>query len=204
MEYEPEMGILFSMSTLFVYSAIMFHRIIILVNLLTGLLVSQSACKMHTGVVDVKLDSFVDTAVYAIIPYDQSMESMNWRYKNVRSGKLTATGVDSLELIIESACKAYNEKYTDDTLYQVMPLQKYYRQYVPVVTVNGERVVWVGFFCSKSSNSSWRKLMRVVNDGGNCYFQLFIDVNRREVYDLYTNGYAFLPGRFRTIINYQS
>src|SRR5256885_5783740 len=44
--------------------------------------------------------------------------------------------LDSLETIIESACKAYNEKITDSS-YQVMPLNKCRRQYVPVVTANG-------------------------------------------------------------------
>lgn len=199
MEYDPELGILLFMYTLYVYSAIMYLRNIKLIGLIIGILVNHTECKMHTGVVDVKINSIVDTAVYAILPYDKSMAGMNWRYKDVRPGVLTPAGVDSLESIIESACKAHNEKKTD-TFYQVMPLNKYHRQYVPVVAANGERVVWVNFFCGEVTGSAWRKSIGVVDDGGNCYFQLFIEVNRREVYDLYTNGYAFLPGRFKPLL----
>lgn len=140
---------------------------------------------MHTRAVEVKLAPVVDTAIYAILPYNAYMANMNWRYKNVQPGVLTAEGVDSLETIIERACKAHN----------IMPLNKYHRQYVPVVAANGERVVWVNFFC-EDFDTKWRKEVLLVKDGGNCFFQLFVDVNHREAYDLRMNGYAFLPGRF--------
>lgn len=145
-------------------------------------------------VVDVKVITPVDGRMYTILPYDSAtMVDMNWYRKKVYSGVLTPGGVDSLETIIDSACKAYNEK-TPDSLYQVMPLQKYRRQYMPVVTADGDRVVWVNFFCDDFS-VDWRKQIVAVKDGGNCFFQLFININRRKAYDLSMNGYAFLPAR---------
>jgi hypothetical protein len=141
----------------------------------------------------------VDTAMYTILPYDSTTAiSMNWHGKVVNPGQLTAEGVDSIESIIDNACQAYNDRSTS-SFYKLLPLYKYHRQYIPVVTANGERLIWVNFFCWDILGK-WREQIVSVNDGGNCFFNLYIDVNHRIAYDLSQNGYAFLPERFSTFL----
>ena len=132
----------------------------------------------------------VDERIYAILPYDSAtMADMSWHYSDIQPGLLTSGGVDSLEEVIDTA---YADFTKDSTLHKLMPLKGYRRQYVPVVTAHGDRVVWVNFFCD-DFNIDWRKQVVAVKDGGNCFFQLFVDVTRRKAYDLTMNGYAFLP-----------
>jgi hypothetical protein len=129
----------------------------------------------------------VDTNIYVILPYDSAaMMAMNWRYKNARPDHLTRLEVDSLETIIDSAYRAFTRDSTA-YLHDLLPLSKYYRQYVAVVTSKGERQVWVNFVCG---GSSWRYRPVIVDDGGNCFVQLFINLTQRRAYDLIPAGTA--------------
>lgn len=167
----------------------MCHRIIIF-SLFICIL---TACKGRMNVVDVKLTSFVDTAVYAILPYDSSaMMGMNWHYKDARPGVITPKGVDSLETIVDSTYKAFTKDSTA-YLHKLMPLETYRRQYVALITADGEREVWVNFFCA-SFNIGWREHVVIVDDGGTCFFQLFINVKSGKASELIPNGAAFMPG----------
>ena len=103
------------------------------------------------------------------------------------SDSFTAADVDALEPLIDSAYRAYTK---DSTVYlhDLLPLRRYLRQYVAVVDSSGERKVWVNFFCGAWGD--WRHYAVVVDDGGNCFFQLFINLTRRQVLALIPNGYA--------------
>jgi hypothetical protein len=156
----------------------------------------MSACKERTKVVDITvippMPPPVDSMIYSILPYDSTiLGGMNWHYKDIHAGVLTADGVDSLEPIVDSAYKAFT-KDTADPFHKLMPLKDYRRQYVAVVTDKGERAVWVNFFC-EDIGVEWRKEILTVKDGGNCFFELVIDVNKRKAYELSPNGEAFLP-----------
>jgi hypothetical protein len=131
----------------------------------------------------------VDTNIYVILPYDSSaMMAMDWRYKNARPDSLTRSGVDSLEAMIDSDYLAYTK---DSTAYMhdLSPLSKYSRQYVALVTDKGEREVWVNLICGRPNY--WRRRPVIVDDGGKCFVQLFINLTRRRVYDLIPGGEAY-------------
>lgn len=117
---------------------------------------------------------------------------MNWHYKDARPGVITAEGVDSLEAIVDSAYKAFTKDSTA-YLHNLLPLKEYRRQYVALVTADGEREVWVNFFCA--GIDGWREHAVIVDDGGSCYFQLFINVKSQKANELIPNGVGFLPGR---------
>jgi hypothetical protein len=144
------------------------------------------SCGLGPGV-PVPVIPEVDTNIYVILPYDSAaMMAMNWRYKNARPDHLTRLEVDSLEAIIDSAYQAYTRDSTA-YLHDLLPLSKYYRQYVAVVTDKGEREVWVNFVCG---GSSWRSRPVIVDDGGSCFVQLFINLTKRKAYDLIPGGTA--------------
>ena len=130
----------------------------------------------------------VDTSIYAILPYDSAaMMAMDWKYKNARPGHLTELEVDSLEPFIDSAYRTYTKDPTA-YLHDLLPLSRYSRQYVAVVTENGEREVWVHLICGRPEG--WRSRPIIVDDGGRCFVQVFINLTWRKVYQLTPGGLA--------------
>jgi hypothetical protein len=132
----------------------------------------------------------VDTNIYVILRYDSlAMMAMNWRYKNARPGHLTELEVDCLEPLIDSAYRSYTRDSTA-YLHDLLPLTSYLRQYVAVITEKGEREVWVNLICG--APEYWRRASVIVDDGGKCFVQLFINLTRRKVYELSPGGLAWL------------
>jgi hypothetical protein len=68
-------------------------------------------------------------------------------------------------------------------------LQKYKYQYVPYSIENREKLVWVNAFCSKEAEY-WKEDPVLVLDGGDCYFNLIINLSKRECQSLIINGKA--------------
>jgi hypothetical protein len=64
----------------------------------------------------------------------------------------------------------------------------YKRQYVGIRR-KGRRVIYANFFCA-GSEDSWRTRPVSVDDGGDCYFQVEYDVDRRTFSELSINGDA--------------
>lgn len=132
----------------------------------------------------------VDTNIYAILPYDSSaMMAMDWKYKNARPDHLTQLEVDNLEVLIDSAYRAYT-KNPKAYLHDLLPLSRYRRQYVAVITDKDEREVWVNLICG--APEYWRTTPVIVDDGGRCFVQLFINLTQRRVYELLPGGIAGL------------
>jgi hypothetical protein len=62
----------------------------------------------------------------------------------------------------------------------------YKRQYVGIRRQK-QRIVYANFFCN-ASGSNWRTTPVDVDDGGDCYFQVEYDVDKRTFADLSLNG----------------
>lgn len=65
-------------------------------------------------------------------------------------------------------------------------LSKYKRQYVGIV-VDGHKRIFCNFFCSEKPLSPSPYL---VDDGGDCYFQIEYDLKDKDCYNLLVNGEA--------------
>ena len=131
----------------------------------------------------------LDTSIYVILPYDSSaMMAMDWRYKNARPSHLTRKEVDSLEPLVDSAYESYTKDSTA-YLHDLLPLSNYRRQYVAVITDKGAREVWVNLICG--TPDFWRQRPVIVDDGGKCFVQLFINLTRWRAYDLIPGGVAW-------------
>ena len=130
----------------------------------------------------------VDTSIYVILPYDSAaMMAMDWRYKGARPASLTRAEVDDLESLVDSAYLSFTK---DSTVYlhNLFPLSTYRRQYVAVLTEKGEKEVWLNFI--GGDYGPWREAPVSVDDGGKCYFQLFINLTQRDAYHLIPGGEA--------------
>jgi len=64
----------------------------------------------------------------------------------------------------------------------------YKRQYVGIRRKK-QRIIYANFFCD-ASGTNWRTTRIDVDDGGDCYFQVEYDVDKRTFADLSVNGSA--------------
>lgn len=142
----------------------------------------------------------IDTAAIAIIPLDSTNY---WLFKNASPSELNHSDLIQIEQILTNCIDEYNPgqkqefeelstKYPDQNFRIsdfIIELKEYKRQYVPVINENGEKEIWVNCFCG-AMNMDWKKAMVLVNDGGNCYFQMRINLTKGSYFDFMVNGYA--------------
>lgn len=71
-------------------------------------------------------------------------------------------------------------------------LKKYVRQYVGFITRDGERVIWVNFIWESSINDEKRlsKDIETPLDGCSHYWNIKVNLDREELFDLNINGSA--------------
>ena len=53
----------------------------------------------------------------------------------------------------------------------------------------GEKEVWINGFCN-TWDKNWKTEIILVHDGGNCYFNLKINLTSGECFEISVNGYA--------------
>jgi hypothetical protein len=132
----------------------------------------------------------VDTSLIAIIPFENSRE---WLFdKSYSPTTLTQKDVEKIEMLLTSCVNDYNKKLSADykQYFSIDLIKgKYKRQYVAVINKKGDKEVWVNCFC-QTHNDNWRTSIIIVDDGGNCYFNLKINLTKEKCYDLIVNGLA--------------
>jgi len=143
---------------------------------------------------------FVDTSNYTILKFDTTD---TWLFKNAKPASLTQTEIEEIEIILKQCIDAYNpdQKIQFDTISKAHPdynlkvdnfvidLSRYKRQYFPVINSAGQKEVWVNCFCN-DFDKDWRTEMLIVNDGGNCYFNLTINLTAKTFSRFIVNGDA--------------
>jgi len=79
---------------------------------------------------------------------------------------------------------------------QLSEIKKYYRQYLCYVNENGEKIIFINSFCdlsdyvddySQKTKLNWKKDMLNVADGGDCYWNIKININTNEYFELKIN-----------------
>ncbi|HEX8649328.1 MAG TPA: hypothetical protein VF708_00690 [Pyrinomonadaceae bacterium] len=68
-------------------------------------------------------------------------------------------------------------------------LKDYRRQYAGLVE-NGRKKIYANFFCKTAQITDWKMNPVVVEDGGDCFFQIKFDIEAGTFSDLYINGNA--------------
>lgn len=142
----------------------------------------------------------VDTSIIAILPHDaQHM----FCFENTQQATLSSDDLAILEGLLISCIEMYNleqeklliEMSSNSPTHKfdkkdfLIDLAKYKRQYIAVINSSGEKEVWINCFCS-APTKNWREQLVVVKDGGNCYFNLKVNLTTGQCYDLMVNGYA--------------
>lgn len=142
----------------------------------------------------------VVTPEYVILKYDSMM---HWLFKDSKPAELNLSEVKEIELLLSKCIDAYNPKqlkkfekdnkenpgYKISKTQYIIDLKRYDRQFVAILNSKGEKEVWVNCFCIISSNS-WKRHIFQVDDGGNCFFNVKINLNKKTYYKLRVNGIA--------------
>jgi hypothetical protein len=141
-----------------------------------------------------KMDSKQDTAVVVIFPFGEKEEYL---FKDAKAGaELTSADLDKIDSLLNKCIADYNTQQEKDPALQfkkdkseyLIDLKKYKRQYVAVTNDKGEKEVWINCFCF--DDPYWKTYIIEVNDGGNCFFNLKINLSADTCYNLLVNGDA--------------
>jgi hypothetical protein len=144
---------------------------------------------LHKGAF-LPVNPFIDTPVnkshYIVFKNDPV-----YRFEHASITTLSQREIDTIETIICRAVQTYNDH--ESTIKYgliIAQLNTYYREYLPVINSKGQKEVWVNFLCHDDKDSSWKKGLVIVCDGGSCYFHLEINLATKTCYDLSVNGVA--------------
>jgi len=179
----------------------MIRQLIISTFFLTICLTSCEQTKTKTKNLEQKTNIYkVDTSVIAILPFDTTQYRF---FKHNKPTNLTNDDLLKIEAILNQCINDYNSdqekqfkkinnkhpEYKLDKKNFVIDLTRYKRQYIATINSNGEKEVWVNCFCN-TWNENWKTNLVSVFDGGNCYFNLKINLTTEQYYELWVNGEA--------------
>jgi hypothetical protein len=146
-----------------------------------------TGCKTNSttkGVNSAKSAINVDKSIIAILPFNDYV----WLVKGVRAIKLSGSDLKNIEILLHKCVEAYNILQKHENR---IDFAKYKRQYIAFTNQKGERVVWVNCFCETFDDDiDWTKHYLLVEDGGNCFFNLEINLSQNNYYDFMVNGYG--------------
>ena len=171
------------------------------------ILISISSCngtKKTTGIETIENTQIkfkLSESEFVILPFKKDWY---WIFKDVKTTELTQLELNEIENILKIAVKEnnerqklnlkkHNEEYPKNKWNETgfeLKLKGKKRQYVPVINEKGEKEIWINFFCNDWESDSWKSDLMIVNDGGNCYFNLKVNLTNKTYSELMINGYA--------------
>ena len=69
-------------------------------------------------------------------------------------------------------------------------LNEYVIQFFGYINTDGERIIWANYICKEGVYKDWQKERMMILDGGNCYFNVSVNMSTSEVFDLRIHGEA--------------
>lgn len=177
-------------------------------QLLLILIISLTACNGQTKQADKTIEKQIVSSnfqipdsTYVILDYKSDWHRI---FKDAELTTLSENELDEVEKIIEQAIKENNEQQREslekhNTIYPndrwtetgfELKTKGFKRQYVTVINDKGQKEIWINFFCNDWGSENWKSDLMEVNDGGNCYFNLKVNLEKKTYSELYINGYA--------------
>jgi hypothetical protein len=123
-------------------------------------------------------------ADFAVFEYNA--QDYGFIFKTGKETKLSDSEIAQVKNLVKKAVDEYNSKQKDAKY--IIQLDPYKFQFLPVLNEKGEKEVWTNCFCAKLEN--WQTRIVHVNDGGKCFFQLYINLTKKSFDRLSVNGDA--------------
>lgn len=120
---------------------------------------------------------------HVILPYQHST---HWMYFETGAAvSIEPAEIEIMYILLREAIENYNRHLRFKN--QHIDLNNYRLQLIAIENESHEKIVWVNCFCSKG-HDNWTKEVVLVKDGGNCYFNLKINLTERTNMILSING----------------
>ncbi|MBU0897689.1 hypothetical protein KKC67_01190 [Patescibacteria group bacterium] len=71
----------------------------------------------------------------------------------------------------------------------IQRIKNYRVQFFGYINQEGEKIIWANYFCD-AYEKNWQKNLIFVKDGGNCYFNIKVNLDTKEIFDFIVNGDA--------------
>lgn len=128
----------------------------------------------------------VDMSKYAVLPEDQEA-IRSFFGEGCRFTKLENADFIEIDTILKKAIEKREKKGGYDL---VRNPDTYYKQVIAGVNEKGEKEVYLNCLCSVANKKDWKKVFIMVLDGGNCYFQVRINLKTKKIISFVVNGLA--------------
>ena len=142
----------------------------------------------------------IDTSYYAILQFDTPDTLLS---KNATVTTLTKNEIQEIDTLLKKCIDSYNPEqlakfnsiskahpeYNLKVQNFVIDLSRYKRQYFPFVNSAGQKEVWVNCFCN-DFGKNWKNERLTVEDGGNCFFSVVINLTTKSYHHFIVNGEA--------------
>lgn len=137
---------------------------------------------------------------FTILKYDKNIF---WVFENAKPTNLTEKDRIEIESILKIAIKEHNNNQREsllehnkqhpnyqwtETSLEIKMEKGYYRQYLPVIDENGDKLVWINFLCDY--DESYEIEIPLIDDGGNCFFNIKINLTRKSYSEFRINSDA--------------
>jgi hypothetical protein len=151
---------------------------------------------IFSGFTSLAQDSLAINKDYVVLIMD-SILVPSWQIKAFKPLGLDSSDISEIDSLFKGFLSKNSNEETSTTLVRKIGKLDYRRQYIPGINLKGEKTVWINCFCVEpnkfpayQSNNfdDWNTEIIVVNDGGNCYFSVFLNLETQGFYDLYVNG----------------
>ena len=175
------------------------HLIFLTVSAFFLYLLSSCELKSNNKHVQQSLAA-IDSSNYAVLKFDTND---TWLFDDATPSNLEQSEIEEIDSILKLCIDTFNinqqlhfnrisNSHPDYNLKVddfIVNLSRYRRQYFPVINSEGHKEVWVNCFCN-DFDKNWRNEMLIVFDGGNCYFNLIINLTTKTFYRFMVNGDA--------------
>lgn len=154
-------------------------------NLILISLLFFTACRLSNKHIASAPSSFasIDTSHYAIIPVKVGEEV-------VPSVPLSALEIYKIDSLIKQTVTRHNK--TADQYQSIKDPGSYYKQLWATTNDKQEKEVFINCLCDTLAfpDWNWRKKKALVIDGGNCFFEMELNLKTDSVYFLSVNNTA--------------
>lgn len=163
-----------------------------------GLFLLVTGCEVKEKADDNISSLAKDTSVFTVIKYDSSL---SYILEGGHPTELNEEDYKIIDSLIRECIKDYNveqelehnalqkahPEYNLSKKHFIIELERYKRQYVAVEDNSCDKIVWVNCFCDVT-DTLWKHSVIEVLDGGNCFFNIKLNITKQKCFDLHVNG----------------
>lgn len=116
---------------------------------------------------------------------DKSQTS--WLFGESKISNLSQLELTQLEHLIQTKITEHNNRTNKQ---KTINSNDYFRQYIVIENNRGEKEVWINFLCEVGQGDQWKEEVIIVDDGGECYFNIIINLTKKTIIRFIINGRA--------------